>query len=156
MRSKQELREHNRRALTRLIGDFVRTHSPAVALQEAARHGLPEEVTRLLDAGTDVDARDERLVTPLMLACNAGRTKVVDLLLKRGADVNATDIDGWTPLTSLMGGLHREATVAAIVQRLLKAGADPSIRTREGKMALDYAKEKYSERVCSLLEEGAE
>lgn len=148
---RRSLKEHNDRVLVQLIRDFERTRGAGMALAEAARHGLLAEVTRLLDAGTDVDARDESLVTPLMLACYAGRTSVAKLLVERGANVNATDAKGWTPLMSLMGGLQREATIAAIVKLLLKAGADPSIRSPDGVTALDLAREKYGDRVCDLL-----
>jgi ankyrin repeat protein len=33
-------------------------------------------------------------MTPLMAACNTGNTAIVELLLKNGADVSATNVDG--------------------------------------------------------------
>lgn len=148
-----DIKAHNQRVLTDLIRNFERTRGAAFALQQASLHGLVEEVARLLDMGTDVDSPDERLITPLMLACNSGERKVVELLVNRGANVDAKKANGGTPLHSLMGGLHRETTIASITKLLLAAGADPSVRNAEGKTALDLAQEKYGDKVCSLLRE---
>jgi ankyrin repeat protein len=43
---------------------------------------------------------------------------MVELLLDRGADVNATDYTGWTPLHAAIYGGHAE-----VVQLLLERGA---------------------------------
>ena len=52
----------------------------------------------LLDAGADVEARDESGNTPLMNAASYGAVMVLKVLLARGADINATDADGGTAL----------------------------------------------------------
>jgi len=36
--------------------------------------------------------------TPLLLTADRGYTQIVELLLAHGADVNAKDRDGWTPV----------------------------------------------------------
>ena len=144
-------KEHNQQVLIEFVRALEASRGAEAALREAARWGLVEEVTRLLDAGVDTDAPDDRLVTPLMLASSGGQRRVVALLLECGANVNARSAEGRTPLMSLTGGLLREATVASIARLLLKAGADPSIRTSGGKTALGYAEEKYGGRVCDLL-----
>lgn len=59
------------------------------ALFRASSDGRIESVRSLLDAGADVNAREEENETPLMYAAVEGHTEVVLLLISRGADVNA-------------------------------------------------------------------
>jgi ankyrin repeat protein len=70
------------------------------ALMLAAPYGSPALIDLLLKAGSDVNAKDERALTPLMLAV-ASETQdaqVVQRLLSAGADVNARSTSGETAL----------------------------------------------------------
>lgn len=53
-------------------------------------HGDPLFLTMLLDAGADLDERDNGNNAPLRLAVEIGRTEAVRLLLDRGADPEVT------------------------------------------------------------------
>jgi len=55
----------------------------------ACERGDLETITRLLDRGVAVDARDSHGNTALMVACRNCHLEVVRLLLERGADVHA-------------------------------------------------------------------
>lgn len=55
----------------------------------------------------------------LLKQSEKGNTKQVLALLAEGADVNATDNEGWVPLTSALGMNHQETAEA-----LIKAGAN--------------------------------
>ncbi len=57
----------------------------------------------LLEAGADVNARDQRQQTALHFAARAGWTGVVKLLVARGADVSVKDAQGRTALALAMG-----------------------------------------------------
>lgn len=57
-----------------------------------------DEMTRLLEANYDPNARDQQYRTPLHWAAIYARPEEADLLLSKGADVNAKDFQGNTPL----------------------------------------------------------
>lgn len=66
-------------------------------------------------------------LSPLMLAAQGGNAEQIARLRAGGADVNAADRDGWTPLMlALCAG---EGTTAA--EALLAAGADVNARNKE-------------------------
>ena len=72
----------------------------------------------LLDAPVSVDAPDSRGRTALLLAASRGQAESVDVLLAHGADPNAVDASGMTPLKAALG-----AGQPAIVAALRRAGA---------------------------------
>jgi len=51
-----------------------------------------------LDAGSDVNAKDDLGATPLHWATVNGHKEIVELLIGEGADINARDRRGSTPL----------------------------------------------------------
>ncbi|HKB47648.1 MAG TPA: ankyrin repeat domain-containing protein, partial [Ktedonobacterales bacterium] len=70
------------------------------ALMYAAPYGSPELVRTLIDAGAQVNAKDIRDMTPLMLAVGSETQNpdVVRLLLAKGADVKPKSVMGETAL----------------------------------------------------------
>lgn len=62
-----------------------------------------------------------RTSTPLHWAAQHGHVEVVETLIANGADVNATDVFGRTPL-------HLAATHPAVMSMLIRAGADVDAR----------------------------
>jgi ankyrin repeat protein len=90
------------------------------------------EVIRYLAArGVGVDTRNELGQTALHVN-GSGLPEVTSTLIALGADVNAQDDDGNTPLMT-------NKSLRA-VQLLLKAGANPLITNRRGQSALDVAR----------------
>ncbi|NXG06460.1 ASB18 protein, partial [Sakesphorus luctuosus] len=84
------------------------------------------ELCRLLVAhGADVDARDEAQRSALHKACGTAHASLARFLLLRGADVNAMDYDGVTPLGLALQSVasHRERRPHLTVQLLLNHGA---------------------------------
>ena len=69
-------------------------------LNLATTYGPPELVKTLLDAGADVNVKDIRGMTPLMLAVSSDRQnpEIVRMLLARGADASLKDEFGQTAL----------------------------------------------------------
>jgi ankyrin repeat protein len=125
---------------------------------------------------TNVEARNLKDESPLMLASLKGLNEVCKQLIKQGADVNKP---GWTPLhyaatnghlaimelllehhayidaaspngsTPLMMAAHYGSTAA--VKLLLDAGADPLVRNDLGLSAIDFAQRVNRQEAAELI-----
>lgn len=98
------------------------------ALHRACIKGHVEAATILLEAGAEVDARDDEGSTALHHAAHQDHVEVVKVLIAHGANVEAvTADDNATPL--YFAALGDSEQCAAL---LLKHGANPNAVTREG------------------------
>ena len=78
-------------------------------IHDAALDGDFDEVQRQLDAGVGVNEESSKGLTPLHYAASTGHNDIVELLIERGANVNATDSGkGATPLDYAHWGDHEE------------------------------------------------
>jgi len=105
----------------------------------------------LVKAGAPVNStsRNELKAAPVQAAAAAGYAKVVELLLKHGADPNVREQGGYTPLHAAAQN-GDEPTIRA----LLYGGADLGIKSNDGKLPLDLALEAGHTETARLLEEG--
>jgi hypothetical protein len=94
-------------------------------------------VEKLLDDGADIDMTVRR--TALHAAAEHGNLEIVELLISRGADVNAAR-PAKNHATALM--MAAGSGNLDIVGLLLDRGADPSATNHKGETALDLAKGK--------------
>ncbi len=78
-------------------------------------------MTMLLENGADVNAKCEKGLTALMVACIKGNINIVNLLLEKGADVNAKIND--FHCSSLFYAIQNGHT--KIMQILIAAGEAP-------------------------------
>jgi ankyrin repeat protein len=88
-----------------------------------------------------VNAKDPKGMTPLGYALTWGamtgqKPEVTIALVTAGANINAKDTDGGTPLMYATNNENAHVLIPAF----LKAGADAKAKSNEGKTALDYAK----------------
>ncbi len=104
---------------TALMQAAAKGSGPGMGNDEAAA----EMVRRLINAGAEVDARDDDKKTALIMAGRDNRAAVVDALIEGGADVHARSAEGHTALAYARACGHRnvaevlEAHGAALPER---------------------------------------
>ena len=125
----------------------------------------PEVVRALINAGANVNVSDGDGVTALILAARADLTESIKLLLAKGAQVNAKDRWGNSPLTSAFDShyyshadkdtVHHPTSLT--IRTLLTAGADIHAGNSVAIPALMLAARTNSlEALKMLLEAGAQ
>ena len=112
----------------------------------ATVNGNESVVRSLLDAGADIEEKDEIRRTPLLLASENGHTAVMRLLLEQGADIDAKDEKDRTLLH-----LASERGNIAAVDLLLKEGVDINAKQHDESTALHLAVIYGHESLVELL-----
>jgi uncharacterized protein len=118
------------------------TPGEMTALQYAARDGRLEMARTLIAANAQVNLVEANGVSPLVMATANNHIDVAQLLLEHGADANATDWWGRTPLWTAVdlrdlevnktddNGVDRAAALQ-LIRALLDRGANVNARTKE-------------------------
>ena len=104
-----------------------------------------EVVKLLVENGADVNAKTLTGFTPLMTAAKLKNPAIAIYLVEKGANINAQNYFGQT---SLMDAV--EANRIDTVKFLLEKGADKTLRTKDGRIALDFA---TTDEIRNLLKE---
>ena len=116
------------------------------ALIDAAVENNLEGVKQLLAAGADVDAKVGGFIrgwTPLHFAARDGYKEIVELLIAEGANVNANNQYGYTPL--------HLATTKEVAALLISNGADVNAKIDEGWTSLHSAVANGHKEVVEVL-----
>ena len=115
-----------------------------------------DQVRDLISKGADVNGKDLNGWTPLMLAVyKFPSPKIIELLLEKGADVNARhDATGFTPLALAA----RNNPTTAFAELLIDQGADVNARTSSGWTTLMVCLRfnDFPEMVTLLIQSGAD
>jgi quinoprotein dehydrogenase-associated probable ABC transporter substrate-binding protein len=177
---KADLNAEDGDGMTPLLHAAARNHVPTVQkllargadINRPGRQGYPplavaiaeakyEVAKALLDAGADVNsAVGPDKLTPLMVAASQvapgegavflpGSTRPIDIardIIKRGADVNARSSQG---VTALMIAAARNA--APMIGLLMQSGANPELKSNEGKTAADIAAQNGADAAAKAL-----
>lgn len=137
------------------IADLLLDRMVKLTVYEAAATGkITHLISNLGHKPELVNAYSEDGYQPIGLAAYFGHEKVVEYLIKAGAEVNSPSKNslGVTPLQSAVAGGHLEIT-----RLLLTAGANPNVRERGGYTPLHTAAHNGDvEIVRSLLFGGAD
>jgi len=103
-----------------------------------------EAVKQHLAAGADVDVKGGWAGgTPLHYAVGEGRNEIAKLLIAKGANVNAKDGNGSTPL--------HYANTKEIAEPLIAEGANVNAKNKDGKTPLDLAIQVRNTELAALL-----
>jgi cytohesin len=141
-----------------------------IPLQAAVHVGKREAVQSLIEAGAYIDAKNEKGRTALHFAAMLDYRDILELLLDKGADVNAKDEEhGYTALhhAARLGKRNAAEMLIAkganinakdkqghtplyvavnneykIAELLIEKGADSSIRTESGQTLLELAQQR--------------
>lgn len=108
------------------------------SLVDAIRAGDIDAVDRLASAEA-VNAAGAGGTTPLMLAALLGRHDIAARLIDKGADVNASDERGFTPLFHACYDPDEDRGHPEVVELLVAAGADREAKIGFGVRPLMYA-----------------
>lgn len=110
----------------------------ASPLSEAIKKGDIKKIEELFASGISINEREEPFQrTPLHFAAEYGNPLISELLIERGAEINAKDILGRTPFHIAIANEHLD-----VAKVLLEKGANPAEKDNEGNTPLHLAAEK--------------
>ena len=123
--------------------------------EEAVLRGYLDELQRLSASGADIDARNGKGQTSLMLAAAEGHAPVVEWLAERGAALDHTTKYGLSALMLAVVRGHND-----VVRKLTDAGASVSLRGTGApgfseKTALDLAAARGDPEMVEILRSAA-
>lgn len=129
--------------------------TPGDRFAVAIEKGDLDAVKALVEGGSKPDTLieyGEHKITPLMKACWEGEQEIATYLLDQGANINATDDQGWTPLSNAVNRDRVEIT-----QLLVDHGAKVNFKdTREFTPVAQAAAAGNVEIVKTLAKAGAD
>ena len=119
-------------------------------LFDAARANDSALVLKLLKQGAELEWRNPHGYggrTALSIACHMGSYEAAEALCAHGAELDARSNHQQTPLIyAVLNGQPK------ICEMLLALGADPSLKSKSGKTALDWARKNHKSECAALLQ----
>jgi len=104
---------------------------PSVDIHTATFLGNTKALKQHIEAGTDLNVKDQYGSTPLIIATTFGKTDMAKTLINAGADLHITNNEGATPLHIASFFCRTD-----IVKALLEKGADKTLKNNYGSTPL--------------------
>lgn len=114
---------------------------------QSAYKGDLKSLQQALDAGEDINQRDARGYTPLMMATYYNFYSIADYLLKNGADIDAQGQNGCTAL--ILATCNKNIR---IIKLLMKYNPNVDIVDHSGRSAKDHAANLNLEVISKILD----
>ncbi len=118
------------------------------ALMNAVSFKDPKWIRLLIKAGADLNVKDKKARTPLMVAATEARTDTAEVLIKAGADIRVRDTNGSTILIRASGSWKEQT---GVVRLLLERGAEVNAKNKKGMGALRAAAAQGHLNVVKIL-----
>ncbi|XP_062974220.1 CARD- and ANK-domain containing inflammasome adapter protein-like [Elgaria multicarinata webbii] len=142
----------NNQSLFRLLLQYSKGFSPDTmvsALFKAIQKDLHGIVAALIERGTDINATNEMQYTPLLVACEQGKTESAKVLIEKGANLKDK-----TPNSNSALHLAVQAGAFSITKMLLHKGMDPNVTGQGGQTPLYVAALHNKGALIDILIEG--
>ncbi|MCR6642584.1 MAG: ankyrin repeat domain-containing protein [Sporocytophaga sp.] len=115
-----------------------------------------ETTNILINHGLDINAKDDTFKTPLHNYVYFG-SDLVEYAIQNGAEVNAIDMNGWTPLICLSQNQYvQEKDWSEILKKaeaLIHSGAQLDVTDKLGKTAYDHSLEAGNRALANWLKQ---
>ncbi len=145
-----EIKEGRRLAKATLLELGISWHAESLA--QCVLEGDTKAVVLFLDSGFPPDIRDKNGVPMLCLAARSRHKSIVELLLDRGATIDAQSED--RGYSALMDAVQQGDE--SLLDKLLKRGAQTDLQSKDGQTALILAVGRSDAAIAkSLLSQGA-
>jgi methionyl-tRNA formyltransferase len=119
---------------------------------KACTNGEAEKIERSIQTIQNVNLRDKNGWNAIILATYNNHQKVFDILLKNGADINATNYKGTSVLMYAKSAAVRDNNLQ-LMKAIIKNGANINHRDYKGRTVLSYALDDKHEEVIDFLKE---
>ncbi len=120
-------------------------------LIKATKAGDSSAVQKIIDAGANINAQDNKGYTALFHAIEYGRSEIVKSLISKGANIEQKDLEGLTPLAYAI----KYDRNADIIKLLIKSGSNIYAKTPEGETPLAMLLSLKSDIVNDLIRSGS-
>ncbi|XP_032659033.1 CARD- and ANK-domain containing inflammasome adapter protein-like [Chelonoidis abingdonii] len=128
---------NNKQSIFRILLEYAKGLSPDImvsALFKAVQKNLHGTVAALVDRGIDINVRNEMQYTPLLMACEMGRTETAEVLIAKGASLEAR-----MPNSNTVLHLAVQAGAVSITNLLLCKGMNANITSQGEQTPLHVA-----------------
>ncbi|CAI8050983.1 Putative ankyrin repeat protein MM_0045, partial [Geodia barretti] len=125
--------------------DLQNKNGDTAVIMAVKRHE-PATLRELVRAGSDLNLQNQEGLTPLMIAARSGRTDITNILLE-GKHINLDIQEKRTGRSALH--FSAEERDSATTEALLKAGANPHLKDKNGATAMEITEQRAQSSLVS-------